>query len=117
VGLGNARSALHTTVSTAAIVSPVAIPETVITMNSIVSLIDLENGLIKTCTLVYPSDANIDRLKISVLAPLGAALLGRSQGEVIEFSVPAGTKRYFIQKVLYQPEAQRSKTTQILAAA
>lgn len=117
LSLGNARMALQTTVSTASIVSPSAIPETVVTMNSIVSLIDLADGLIKTCTLVYPGDANVDRLRISVLAPLGAALIGRSQGEVIEYTAPAGTKQYFIQKVLYQPEAQRDWTTHSLAAA
>jgi regulator of nucleoside diphosphate kinase len=95
--------------NTAAIVSPSAVPETVVTMNSIVNLIDLANGLIRTCALVYPNDADIDRLKISVLAPLGAALLGRSQGDVVEFIVPAGTKQYLIQKVLFQPEAQRNQ--------
>jgi regulator of nucleoside diphosphate kinase len=115
--LGNARSELYTVVNSADIVSPSAIPQSVVTMNSIVSLIDLTNGLIRTCTLVYPGEANVDRLKISVLAPLGAALLGRSEGESIEFTVPAGTKRFFIQKVLYQPEAQRNQMTDNLTAA
>jgi regulator of nucleoside diphosphate kinase len=117
LGLGNGRLTLQTTVSRAAIVSPSAIPETVVTMNSVVSLIDLTNGLVRTCTLVYPGDANVDRLKISVLAPLGAALLGRSEGEVIEFTVPAGSRRFFIQKVLYQPEAERNRTTDSPSAA
>jgi regulator of nucleoside diphosphate kinase len=114
---GNTRLALYTTIKTADIVSPSAIAQSVVTMNSIVSLIDLTNGLIRTCTLVYPGEANVDRLKISVLAPLGAALLGRSEGEAIEFTVPAGTKRFFIQKVLYQPEAHRNQTTHSPTAA
>jgi regulator of nucleoside diphosphate kinase len=110
---GTARLELHTAVKAADIVSPSAMPATVVTMNSVVSLIDLANGLIRTCTLVYPGDANVDRLKISVLAPLGAALLGRSEGEVIEFTVPVGMKRFFIQKVLYQPEAQLNQLNQL----
>lgn len=103
---GHARLELLTRLQEAAIVSTSAIPGNVITMNSIVRLIEIPSGGNVTYTLVYPPDANVDRLRISVLAPLGVALLGRSEGEIVEFAVPSGTKRYFIEKVVYQPEAQ-----------
>lgn len=98
------RAKLTEAVERATIVAPDVVPETVVTMNSIVRLIDTASGEITSFALVYPADANVDRLKISVLAPLGTALLGRSEGEIIEYAVPSGTKRFFIQKVMYQPE-------------
>ena len=106
---GNSRLELVKRINDAEIVSSSAIPETIVTMNSIVRLIGIPDGASITYALVYPNDANVDRLKISVLAPLGAALLGRSEGDMVEFTVPSGTKRYLIEKVVYQPEAQLHK--------
>jgi regulator of nucleoside diphosphate kinase len=104
---GTIRAGLNAGVTTATVVEPTDMPPSVVTMNSIVKLIDIETGEIATYALVYPADANVDRLRISVLAPLGAALLGRSEGEVIEYEVPGGTKRFYLQKVVEQPEARR----------
>jgi regulator of nucleoside diphosphate kinase len=56
-------------------------------------------------TLVYPDEADIDDGKLSVLAPLGIALLGTRVGQTLEFQVPAGTRRLRVEKILYQPEA------------
>jgi regulator of nucleoside diphosphate kinase len=86
------------------VVDPWRVPQNVVTMNSIAVLIDLANGDIKTYALVYPHDANVERLKISVMAPLGSALIGCSEGDVIAFDGPAGIQRYFVQKVTFQPE-------------
>jgi regulator of nucleoside diphosphate kinase len=108
---GVARAQLTKAVSGAGVVERSAIPPTVVTMNSRVRLIDIKSGVTATYELVYPADANVDRLKISVLAPLGAALLGRSQGEIIEFDAYNGRRQYFIDSVLYQPEAFRSTDT------
>jgi len=102
----NTRAKLVARMDEATIVALSAIPETVVTMNSIVQLIDMPSGERVIYTLVYPGDANVDQLKISVLSPLGVALLGQSEGAVVEFTAPSGTKRYVIEKVVYQPEAQ-----------
>jgi regulator of nucleoside diphosphate kinase len=99
------RSALVGTLRSASIVPSAAVPSDVVTMNTIVRLIDMTTGGIFTFALVYPVDANVDKLRISVLAPLGTALLGRAVGDVIEVAVPGGTKQYYVDKVLYQPEA------------
>ena len=106
----SARTRLTLTIASAAIVDPTEIPEDVVTMNSIVTLIDISSGEIANYALVYPADANVDRLKISVLAPLGAAILGRAEGDIVECDVPAGTKRYFVQKVTFQPESRFRST-------
>jgi regulator of nucleoside diphosphate kinase len=105
LALGTARLDLHKGLTTATIVDSTQVPSSVVTMNSTVSMIDMANGRIITYALVYPTDADIDNGRISVLTPLGAALLGRAERDVIEVSVPAGVRRFYIQKVLYQPES------------
>lgn len=87
------------------VVETTAIPHYVITMNSRVRLLDLYAGEERLCALVFPSDANIELNKISVLAPIGTAMLGYRVGDVIEWEVPAGLKRLRIDEILYQPEA------------
>jgi len=89
----------------AAIVDSKAIPPDVITMNSRVQMKDLDTREEITYTLVFPSDANIKENKISVLAPIGTAMIGYKKGDVIEWTVPSGHRRLKVIKILYQPEA------------
>jgi len=74
-------------------------------MNSQVRIRDLEAGRVMVYTLVFPQDADASQGKISVLAPIGTALLGYRVGDMIECKVPAGVKRLRVEEVLYQPEA------------
>lgn len=76
------------------------IPEDVVTMNSTVRLRHLETGEVDTYTLVYPEEANIEADRLSVLAPIGTALLGYRTGDVVEWPVPAGVARFRIEEVL-----------------
>lgn len=87
------------------VVEPDRVPDTIVTMHSRVSVRDLKAGEAETYTLVFPDDADINEGKLSVLAPLGTALLGARVGQVIEFAAPAGTRRLQVEKILYQPEA------------
>ena len=87
------------------LVPPRDVPADVITMNSKVCLIDLDTGEEMTCTLVFPDDADIDQNKISVLAPIGTAMLGYSVGDTFEWQVPAGLTSLKVKEILYQPEA------------
>ena len=80
------------------------IPEDVITMNSKVRLIDLDSGEQVVYSLVFPGDANVAENKISVLAPIGTALIGYRIGDTIEWKVPGGLKRLKVEGILYQPE-------------
>lgn len=89
----------------AEIVSPEDVPPDVVTMNSKVILLDLSTSEEMTCILVFPKDADIHTGAISVLAPVGTAILGYSKGDVIEWRVPQGNRRLKIKEVLYQPEA------------
>jgi regulator of nucleoside diphosphate kinase len=89
----------------AEIVAPQDISEGVVTMNSTVVLLDLETGEEETYTLVLPERADLARGRISVLAPIGTAMLGYEAGDIFEWEVPAGTRRLKVQHILYQPEA------------
>jgi regulator of nucleoside diphosphate kinase len=74
-------------------------------MHSRVQVLDVKSGESETYTLVYPDEADIDEGKLSILAPLGTALLGTRIGQTIKFEAPAGTRKLRIEKILYQPEA------------
>ncbi len=87
------------------IVLPQEIPGDVITMNSKVVLLDLDTQEEETYTLVYPENANSTEGRISILAPIGTAMLGYRVGDVFEWEVPAGKRRLKVDKILYQPEA------------
>ncbi len=88
------------------VVESTAVPHDVVTMNSRVRLKDLETNEEKVYTLVFPSEANLEQQKISILAPIGTAILGYRVGDAVEWRVPAGIKRVRIEEILYQPEAE-----------
>ena len=82
------------------------IPADVVTMNSRVVFENERTGERREVTLVYPGSADIDAGKISVLVPVGTALLGLRVGQSIDWELAGGEKqRYRIATVPYQPEA------------
>lgn len=89
----------------AEVVAPERIAGDVITMNSTVTLTDQDTGEEETYTLVYPEHADTLQGKISILAPIGTAMLGYRVGDIFEWEVPAGKRRLKVEKILYQPEA------------
>lgn len=89
----------------AEVVESTEIPANVITMNSVVLLKDLESGEERQFTLVFPRQANIDLNKVSILAPVGTAMIGCRLGHVISWNAPAGVRKMRVEKILYQPEA------------
>jgi regulator of nucleoside diphosphate kinase len=99
--LDQLRGELHR----AQIVAPQDIPADTITMNSKVALLDLDTREEEIYTLVYPENADSAEGKISVLAPIGTAMLGYRVGDVFEWDVPAGKRRLKVDRILYQPES------------
>ncbi len=89
----------------AKIVEPKQIPPTVVTMNSTVRFkVDSSNEEF-TMTLVYPKDVDVAQNKISILAPVGSAMLGLAQGAELEWPKPGvGMLKVQIEEVTYQPE-------------
>lgn len=99
------RDDLEAELARADVVDPEEIPPTVVTMNSTVRF-RVESSAEEFClTLVYPKDVDTSGEKISILAPVGSALLGLSQGDEIEWPKPGGgVLRVRIVEVTYQPE-------------
>ncbi len=88
------------------IVSHKEVPAGVVTMNSRVHCREQSSGKDYHLTLVYPKDANADEGKISILAPVGSALLGLQVGQHINWPAPGGkTLKLELLEVEYQPEA------------
>jgi regulator of nucleoside diphosphate kinase len=88
----------------AKVVKPKAVPKDVITMNSKVCLVSPE-GDEEEYTLVFPNEANVMENKISILAPVGTAMIGYKAGDIIEWPVPDGIIKFKVKEILFQPEA------------
>ena len=92
-------------VSEAKLTEPAKVPANVITMNSQVSVTNLDSGQTFTRQLAYPESADPGQQQISILAPLATALLGSREGDVVSLTTPYGSVRFRIDRILYQPEA------------
>lgn len=98
-------AALQREMDRATIVAPTEVPANVVTMNSTIRFVDDASGTRHEFTLVYPADAGKPGT-ISVLAPVGSALLGLSVGQSIQWPAPGGRQLELrVLEVLRQPEA------------
>jgi regulator of nucleoside diphosphate kinase len=104
IGPSDYLEGLEAELDRAEVVDPARVPRNVVTMNSTVKLRDLGTNEIETYTLVFPEQADIANNKLSVLAPVGTAILGQRVGDVLRWWVPAGWRRLKVERVLYQPE-------------
>jgi regulator of nucleoside diphosphate kinase len=97
--------ALADELESAEVVEPDCVPPDVVTMRSRVRVRDMVSGEANTYTISYPVEANLEAGRLSVLAPIGTALLGYREGDVIEWPVPGGVRVLKIEKLEHQPEA------------
>ena len=87
-----------------AIVMPVGeVPRGVVTMGSKVQARDLRTGRIEGFQLVFPREADPAAHRVSVLAPMGLALLGNSEGETVDWRTPGGARSLRIERVMQAP--------------
>lgn len=93
---------LQAEVDRAHVVSAQEVPDDVVTMNATVMLLDLDTDRTETYVLVYPERADIANNRLSVLAPIGTAILGYRVGDTLRWRVPAGWRRLKIQQVVSQ---------------
>jgi regulator of nucleoside diphosphate kinase len=87
------------------VVTPQEIPPNVVTLNSRVRFRDLDADRQMTVTLVFPEQASLAEGRLSIVSPIGTAILGYAAGDVVEWEVHSGTKKIRIEEILYQPEA------------
>ena len=99
---------LEEEIERARIVPQAQIPPDVVTMRSRVRIVDMRTGEQLVYQIVYPHEANYAAQKISILAPIGMALLGYSAGTEIEWQVPSGSRRLRIEAVEQQSNASRT---------
>ena len=90
---GQTSSTLEDEISRAEVVAAHEIAPSVVTMNSQVRYRDKDTGAVHEVNLVYPHEADINRKKVSILAPVGIALLGLSVGQAISYRVPDGREK------------------------
>lgn len=88
----------------ATVLAPFDIAPDVVRMNARVVFVDEKTGQSRTVTLVYPHDADLSKGRISVLTPIGAALLGLSPAQTIEWPSPGGTMETLIVLDVMNPE-------------
>lgn len=98
------RSKLYSFLEDAVPIKPCDAPETLITMNTTIELVDLKSGARRVVTLVYPRDLDLVPDGVSVLKPLGVALIGCQIGDVIEWSEGNRRHRMRVAKIVHQPE-------------
>ncbi len=100
-----ARLSLEQELERGTVVEPEAMPANVVTMNSKVKIRLTKTGDESSLTLVYPKDLDASGEKVSVLAPVGSALLGLSEGDEIHWPMPSGEVQPIqVLQLLYQPE-------------
>jgi regulator of nucleoside diphosphate kinase len=83
----------------AAVIDPAAFPKDVVTMNSTVEFEDLGTSEIEEYTITFPEKADTDRNRISILAPIGTALIGCRVGDLVKWSTPGGIRKLKVRRV------------------
>lgn len=96
----------------ATILDPSAVPPDVVTMGAHVRFEDLSTGEIEAYTLTFPDRADIAQGRLSILTPVGTALIGYREGDIVEWPTPGGVRRLKIHRVTPSHEM----TTPILQA-
>ncbi len=97
------RNKLERELKYARVVTNESIPENVVAINRNVSLVDIETGEDIAFDLVAPADAKMKNNKVSVLSPVGVAIVGYREGDAVQWDMPEGFKTYRIEKVQLTP--------------
>jgi regulator of nucleoside diphosphate kinase len=83
----------------AVVIDPAAFPTGVVTMNATVEFEDLGTNEIEEYTITFPENADVELRRISILAPIGTALLGYRVGDIVDWSTPGGIRKLKVRRV------------------
>lgn len=103
---GTMADALDEELARAETVADDEFPSGIVSMHSRVTFEDIDTGSDTTVTLVYPQEANVAEMRISVLTPVGSALIGLATGGEIEWPLPSGGARRLRVKAVDAPAAK-----------
>lgn len=95
---------LRSELDRAAVLDPHAIPPGVVTMESRVEFEDVSTGEVEEYTITFPESANVEQKRLSILAPIGTALIGCREGDVVNWTTPGGVRQLKVLRVT-QPAA------------
>ncbi len=95
----DALSKLNAELERAAIIDTDAAPPDFVTMDSSVEFEDLDTGAVEEITLVFPEHSDAAIKRVSVLAPLGTALIGRRVGDIVRHTTPGGTRQLMVRGI------------------
>lgn len=98
------------------ILDPADVPLNAVTLNSTVEFEDLGTGEVEEYTITFPEKADIDRKKISILAPIGTALIGCRVGDIVKWSMPGGIRQLRVCRVT-QPEGSKASVSSTAQSA
>lgn len=101
----------------AEIIDPAVFPADVVMMDSTVEFEDLETGEIAEYTITFPERADVDAGRISILAPIGTALIGCREGSVVKWSTPGGIRRLKVRRITSPATADAASPALHLATA
>jgi len=90
---------LRSELDRAVVLEPSAAPAGVVTMGAQFEIEDLATGEVDAYTLVFPERADVEQHKLSILAPIGTAVLGYTEGDEVEWATPGGLRRFRIARV------------------
>jgi regulator of nucleoside diphosphate kinase len=99
----SALNQLREELDRAAVIDPAAFPADVVTMESTVQYEDLGTGELEEYTITFPDRANVERKRLSILAPIGTALIGCRVGDIVSWSTPGGIRQLKVRRVTPRP--------------
>ncbi len=99
-------ASLQNELQRAEVVDPESLPRDVVTMNSQVQVYDVAAKERELITLVYPWESDPENNRVSVLAPVGTALIGCRVGDTVNWPTPSGVRRLRIEALAFQPERE-----------
>jgi regulator of nucleoside diphosphate kinase len=76
-------------------------PADIVRLNSTAIIKDMDTNRVITVTIVMPGQADVKKNKVSVLAPVGTALIGFRKGQQVTWEVPSGTRHFIIMEVYH----------------
>ena len=101
----------------AILTDPASMPSGVVGLNSLVEYEDVDTGEIEDFTIVFPERANLEEKRVSILAPIGIALIGSRVGEVVSWTMPGGVRRLKIRRAMTPSVATREPAPVLFTTA
>lgn len=108
---------LESELDRAAVLASYEMPVGVVTIGSLVRVLDLDTGGRGVMTIVLPNDSDIAERRISVLAPIGTLLLGARAGDDVEWETPFGSRRLHIEHVMQPSQIFAAQRVRALPSA